>query len=365
MKPLELEKNNDSTLLTYTAENALIHTVVYAILFWYLPGITEGWRYLHYYALFGLAAFGAQPLIGILTDFVGNLHVLTQTGVMLVGIGFHMPTHFQTEYVTVETALTLRVVILGLGLALFRVSAGGAVLRRDEGKAYPIGVFLSSSALGVALAVFLPKLGYYLFPPLMLLAAISDPCAEWAKKLPPKKEKTSPVLAFTLILLAMAALFLRSFTETKAEILLPTDKKAVVLIALAILAGRVLSGFLKDWFGLLPTLVTLPISLFLLWKAESTKGLLLGLLLLNVTLPLLYYAVSSLLPRAPGMAFGLCSCVLFPAAWIAERGGLLLSESKKLIVIGAALALLTLIAYAVIAKDFRFLGKKKKGGKVK
>lgn len=365
---MELEKNNGATLTTYAVMNALIHTVVFAILFWYLPGITEGWRYLHYYALFGFCAYGTQPLIGLLSDFCERPHRLVQTGVMLVGVGYLFPIHFASEYITVETALDIRMVLLGLGLSFFRACAGGSVLRRDEGKALPIGTFLSTSALGIALAVFLPKLGYVLLPVLLFAASAPDRCEKWALSLPVREKKTSPVLSAVIAAALLGGIFLLSFTEVRGTALFPDGKKTAVLLALVILAGRIASGLCRDLLGFVPGMIALPAGFYLLFRTSAAPAHLAGLFLLNLAIPLLYFAVSRLLPRFEGFGFGLCSAVLFPAAWIANRGGLLwnVGDEKRLSALlfaGVVIAFCSLALYVLMTSDYRFLGRKKKAEK--
>jgi FSR family fosmidomycin resistance protein-like MFS transporter len=78
-------------------------------------------------------------------------------------------------------------------------------------------------------------------------------------------------------------------------------------VPLAAFAGKTLGGFIADRIGWLEatSLALVASTPLIVWGADHTPLLLLGMLLFQTTMPVTLIAVARALPRAPGVAFGL------------------------------------------------------------
>jgi len=363
---ISIQRSNSETLTTYTLISLLSHAVVYAFLIHSVPGYCDGWRYLTHLSTFGLCAFCFAPLMGILSDLTENCHLSAQLGVILQLCGILFPYEWKGDLMELPVTVTIKMVLLGLGFGLFHVSSATTVLRRDSGKSGPIGLLLAPGSLGLCAALIFPKIGFYALPVLTLCAALPDGCKAYGLSLPRNPKRRNPLL---MILAATACLLVLWLNQAQ----LPTldgidrkDKRALLLLALALAGGKAVGGYLCDLIG--PgALILLPLGGYLLGQ-ESTLIAAAAVAMLATAQPILIRLIADTMPRTPGLAYGLSTVPIFLMAWLKTRQSALLPSlpSPLLCAVFAALAALctmlilrkmgalpTLIGNAVAAKMTR------------
>ncbi len=350
-----IEKSNGDTLTTYSILNALLEGTAFGILRYMIQPRLMGWEFLHYLLLYEVLAFALRPLTGILTDLVSNKHLYVQTGVLLVFCGLLFPSRF-TRVVPYALGLKIKVCFAGIGFSLFRSAAEGSILRRSAHRARDIGIFLSTGAIGTAIVLLKPTFVYYFIPLAMFVASRDDRCREYGEMIAERNEeerktkKTAPVLAAALLAALTVAMFLRSFLGDKVDIALSAGKKEIVLLSLALIAGRFFGGYLTDFVGpVTVSLTTLPASAYLLLTMpDSLPATAAAIFFLNLSLPALYHSAGELIPRAPAFAAGLLSSTLLPAAIVCRRFEIEPVLERFLLIDGAALNLILLCTAAIV-----------------
>lgn len=319
-----IQRSNSETLTTYTVVSFLSHAVVYAFLLFSVPEYGDGWRYLHYLVTFDVCAFSAAPLMGIIADTVENCHRIAQCGVILQLCGILFPYKWEAEFLDLPVAITIKMILLGIGFGLFHVFAAATVLRRDCGRCLDIGIFLAPGSLGVAAILILPKLGYYALPLLAFAAAMSDNGKAFGLSLPRPKEKHFPLIAASGVLALLLALAVFSANLPSLDAIDRRDRLPLLLLACALAGGKVVGGLLCDLLGPISVLC-FPLGALLI-GSQSALVSALGTALFATAIPIAFRLVAGLIPSAPGFAYGLCSCVLFPIAWLHTRQPQILSS---------------------------------------
>lgn len=345
---ISIQRSNSELLTTYTVVSFFSHAVVYAFLIHSVPGYVDGWRYLNHLVTFGIATFAVAPIVGLCADLIENRHRIAQCGVILQLCGILFPYKWEAEFLELPVSIHIKMILLGLGFGLFHVFAAATVLRRDRGNCRDIGIFLAPGSLGIAAILIMPKLAYAMIPLLAFAAGLSDNCKQFGLSLPPPKERKFPPLT-ALAVLALLMVFALLHAHLPAlDAIDRRDRSALLLLALALAAGKAAGGFLCDWIGPI-TVLAFPIGALLMGK-ESTLLSTLGVLLLAAAVPVIVSLVARLIPSAPGFAYGLCSCLLFPMAWITTRTPELLPSLPSLIITACLTALVTLAVLVLCGK---------------
>ncbi len=310
------QRSSSETLTTSAIVSFFSHIVVYAFLLFSVPNYTSSWRYLHALLTFGTCAFLLAPLLGIVADLTENPHRIAQCGVMLQLCGILFPYHWKADFLGTPETVFIKMVFLGLGFGIFHTFAGANILRRDCGNASHIGIFLAPGALGLAAVLIMPLLGYYCLPLLALTAAMPDNCKAYGLSLPRAKEPHIPAISLGVGALLLLSLAFIAACIPSLDTLSMWDRRAVLLLALAMAGGRAAGGFLRDLLGPIAYLL-LPLGGILI--TADGKWHLIGVALLSAALPMIFRTVASLMPSAPGLAYGLCSAPLFVVAWLVTR----------------------------------------------
>ena len=106
----------------------------------------------------------------------------------------------------------------------------------------------------------------------------------------------------------------RSYIGT--EFAFGTEKSDFVLLAIGStsMLGKMAGGWISRWFGILRALIVMLVIVLvcMLTGSKSLMVLLLGLFMINCTMPITLYLANYVLPGREGLAFGILAAALMP-----------------------------------------------------
>lgn len=283
------------------------------------------------FLLYNFCAFALQLPLGAIIDVKGFSPIFAAVGCVLVGLGMYLG----------EIAAA---VAAGLGNAAFHVGAGVDILKRSEGRASLLGIFVSPGAIGVFLGSLLALPAYVRFvlmPISMVVFALlllwlcgkGEPATPSPFTLP---EKGSIIAAglLTVVLLRSLGGMAMNFSW-KSGVWAFSFMLCVVL-------GKTFGGIVGDRLGMKRTaILSLSGAAMLVVFGDSSPVLgILAALLFNMTMPLTLHRAAQLFGEYKGTAFGLLTLGLFI--------GFLPSYTNFGISGGTACALLSLLSLLLL-----------------
>ena len=253
--------------------------------------------------LYNTLAFSTQCLAGLAADRLRR-HVPAVCAAMLaVAAGWALPLPAWP-----------RVCLFGLGNSVFHVAAGVLTLERSDGRAGPLGVFVAPGAIGLALGTLLPEFGAA-YAALLALCAAAVPFAAAREPVSARGTKAGGGEAGTLLPVLLAlAVAVRAVGGTAVSFPWKSGAVPAMLTAAFVFAGKTAGGFACDRLGARRTaLISVPAAALLIafcasWMLPS----LLGQLALNLTMPVTLWLLYRALPDEPGFSFGLAASALWP-----------------------------------------------------
>lgn len=267
------------------------------------------------FVVYNVLAFLTQPLTGLLADRMRDRHwmllaavVLMLAAVMTVTFGFPFAGY-------------LAPVLLGLGNSLFHVWGGKQVVLKAGNDMRALGLFVSTGAFGLAVAmVFFSLSLLYIFLLALCLLAVAY------LKLEQNDERVGDTLQDTpwssrvrqsrwlLLLVIVAFVMFRSFMGESFSSAIVKDDMVVLLIGLTAMLGKMAGGWMARRIGILLTLaaVLVVVSGCLLCRSSERAVMLTGLFAVNCTMPVTLYWANGLLTGREGLAFGLLAAALIP-----------------------------------------------------
>lgn len=311
--------------------HAIVDACSVAILFWGLksvPAAAEGAtlpeddRWLRF-ALYTVLAFGTQFALGAIADRWRAYRATVLTGLALIAGG--------AAIFTLHPLAAL--IVAALGNAAFHVGGGGLVLSRAPQRAAAAGIFVGPGAIGLAAGMWfgraLDPAPLLLLIPLAVCAALATPwpdVGEPAHTVSQRPLTLSRWLATVCAAAIIVAIAIRSANGQDVPAVYAGAKGVLWGLAVASCLGGMLGGLLADRIGWLPTCVlALVVSTPLLGAfVQYAPAAIIGMLLVQMTMPVTLVAMLRLTPGEPGLAFGLTAlAVLFgvvpayvlPAAW--------------------------------------------------
>lgn len=294
---------------------------------------------------YDLIAFGSQVLLGWLTDRFATPKRAVLFGLALTALSLML---YRTNVVATVAAA-------GIGNALFHLGAGAAVLRGTLERAAPSGVFVAPGALGLALGIAYGALPFRgpVWPLLGLvltaLVAVSlrrgdeaSPCIDAELASPLTTRHGTAKLAIVLLLFSIAVRSLVGMSAARGY-----ARTDLLMIGLPISAfvGKSLGGYLADRLGWTETSVAaLLLCMPLITLAPPTWCLLMGLLALQMTMPVTLTAIARALPQRLATAFGWACLALIIGALPTMLPQWLWLGSRPLLVLWIVLAAASLYA---------------------
>ena len=280
---------------------------------------------------YNVLAFMSQPLTGLMADRMTQRHWLLLLTAVLLTVAVAMAS----LPVKAEWLLILVAVGLGAGNSLFHVWGGKQTVVKMGNDMRALGVFVSTGALGLAIgAVFCSwalLYGLLLVFVTMAIAYVrwdeagdtggqaplcSASCAQdGASPRVSGVAAMTPVTVWTLVVALMLFVGYRSFAGEVFSSGITKSQSLILIIGAVAMLGKMAGGWIARWMGILKSLMLAGVALCFLFRSNLVWVLLLGIFLMNCTMPITLYLANLLLPKREGLAFGLLAAALIPG-WL-------------------------------------------------
>lgn len=291
-------------------------------------------------------AFSTQCVAGLLLDRAGAARadryfgIAEACGMGMTAAGAGIITLTARGPGASFPVLMAVICVIGLGNSLFHVAGGIVTYRRSGGKASPLGIFVAPGAFGVTLGTLFPKLVW--LAALLLAAAAVFTAVIYGRM----RENNAPSSDNGLIgqederfptvcvILLTAAVAVRAIGGSAVTFPWKTGAAAALLLTLSVFLGKSLGGYVCDRTGAAKlAAVTIPAAALLTaFFPHVMPASLAGQLLINLSMPVTLWLLHRLLPKEPGLAFGLAASALWPgtaAGMLIELSG----ASRRLLII--------------------------------
>lgn len=266
---------------------------------------------------YDLIAFGAQTFLGALVDRLARPRTTVLVGLVATA----------ACVAVLPYAPTTAMILAGAGNALFHVGAGSLTLCMSGGRAAPPGIFVGPGALGLAFGTWLGKQGVYVPWPFYAALALCF-AATLAFREPteygvvvdarsPTAASTSspsPTIRFGLAVVALLlfSIVVRSLVGFAGCHDCPRGPTTLVALGLAAFSGKALGGVVSDRLGWAEVsvgalLLSAPLIAF---GGANVAMVAAGMFLFQMTMPVTLSAVALVMPKRPGLAFGLTCLAL-------------------------------------------------------
>ena len=231
--------------------------------------------------------------------------------------------------------------LLGIGNSFFHVWGGKLTAVKTNNDIRALGVFVSTGAMGLAVAMVLCswQLLYLMLLALSLLAVLYIMMAKDLETAATQIENTKytkletlfptlPLMPHSMrylpktiniviclaMVIIMAVVLFRSFIAESFSSGIVKSNTMILAIGAAAMLGKVTGGWLTQKFGIVKAMVSVLfiVLMCLLAKSSNIAILLTGLFMINCTMPVTLYLANILLRGREGLAFGLLAAALIP-----------------------------------------------------
>ena len=301
--------------------------------------------------MYSVLAFVSQPLTGMMADGLKARHWLLVVSSLLLTLAVAVASLIALlmtealkvmEGATGEWLLTLVAVLLGAGNSLFHVWGGKQTVVCMGNDMRALGVFVSTGALGLSVGFVCCSwvLLYALLLAVVALAIVylrseecgvwseecgvwSVECGVWSEECGVRSEvaprSLSPLSAWTAVVLLMLFVAYRSFTGEVFSRGITKSQTLILVIGAVSMLGKMAGGWIAHRVGILLSMavVLAGVGLCLLFRGDSVAVLLMGIFLMNCTMPVTLFLANDVLPGREGLAFGLLAAALIPGYLLA------------------------------------------------
>ncbi len=332
MKAYKPNTTNKSLSIRYAIMSACLSAICHSVIISHFSYSMSYDRISMLIILFNVISVGAMGIISVFADRVENKHTGVRLAVLITVLGYYLPLSFGGN---------LKVVLLGLGSALYHSFASSSVLSRSNGKSRDIALLLGAQSIGLAFASFSGFFGH-LFAPLLMIFAI--PSDKYQKpELPEEMAETKLPPSLLPLAFLMLSYLLISYEFSSLSFPWNVWHKTQFELLLAIGVGRMLGGFISDRLGRIITVAASACggTLLIYFCADDKRLSIAGLILLSMSLAPILTAVTRLMPNKPAFSFALASA----SAYLGQvLWGFIGFKSISLLLICAAVIAVTVAA---------------------
>ena len=287
--------------------------------------------------MYSVLAFVSQPLTGMMADGLKARHRLLVVSSLLLTLAVAVASLIALlmtealkvmEGATGEWLLMLVAVLLGAGNSLFHVWGGKQTVVCMGNDMRALGVFVSTGALGLSVGFVCCSwvLLYALLLAVVALAIVylrSEECGVWSEECGVRSEvaprSLPPLSAWTAVVLLMLFVAYRSFTGEVFSRGITKSQTLILVIGAVSMLGKMAGGWIAHCVGILLSMavVLAGVGLCLLFRGDNVAVLLMGIFLMNCTMPVTLFLANDVLPGREGLAFGLLAAALIPGYLLA------------------------------------------------
>lgn len=272
-----------------------------------------GHKYIEYtlyiFVIYNSLAFIFQPFIGIIIDkyFLGKSIIVFSVICLLLGI--------------IINNWLISIIFLGIGNQIFHVIGGKICTNIDSSKASHLGVFVSLGAIGLTLGSNFYELNIIVYGALtlyLILSIIVILCIKNYEQTVMESQHKPNGRVFLGTSLMVIVVFLRSFLGKIIYFDFEISLTLVVLFAFLGALGKLIGGFIRDKFGSLITIITSMgiCCIILIFFSNSIVLMSIGMVLINISMPISLYELNKLNQGHEGFNFGILASVLFPGVFL-------------------------------------------------
>ena len=308
--------------------------------------------------VYNVLAFVSQPLTGMMADRMTARHWLLIASSLLLTLAVACASMIPTLMSETpnlmwdglgEGLLILVAVLLGAGNSLFHVWGGMQTVIKTGNDIRALGVFVSTGALGLAVGLVCRSWAL-LYGLLLAYVAVGiayvhsefvsarageseDTRIERGRIRPPLTPPTqegklpqesscahaSAYLRLLAVVLLMLFVCCRSFVSEVFSAGMTKTQELILLIAVGSMLGKMAGGWIARWMGVWRSLAVIlaGVVVCIVFSGYCEPVLLVGIFLMNCTMPITLYLANVLLPRREGLAFGLLAAALIPGYLLA------------------------------------------------
>lgn len=258
-------------------------------------------------------AFAGQTPVGVVTDWLRSYRGSAVLGALLAVAALLLGSRWPV----------VAVVTVGVGNALFHVGAGAHVLRSSGDRAAESGLFVGPGAVGLFAGIWAASHFVDLRWVLVGLLSVFAPVMVWlvraegealAATALPRIRAGGVWLAVASATLLLGSIAVRALVGGGvAGAWRGVSVGVMALLAVAACCGKMLGGIVGDrvgwtWSSVVALVLAAPLVSVFVLRPEAA---ILGMLLFQMTMPVTLKAVHHLIPRQPGIAFGVPCLALF------------------------------------------------------
>lgn len=287
---------------------------------------------------YNLLAFLSQPLTGWMADRIRHKHWMLLGAVMLFAVAVLVTPLVMSS--GGESTMFAVAALLGIGNSLFHVWGGKQVVLQVGNDIRALGVFVSTGAFGLAVAmVFCSWTLLYIFLLAIIVLATAYVMTDKSesqehiqhKKLPTNSAHRSPLnpqpspnsahrstltAQRIIFVLAIAAFVMfRSYLGKEFSLGAANTDAMILLVGFVTMLGKMAGGWISRWMGVVKALTMILIVVLVCMLTQRYSPVLpalAGLFMINCTMPITLYLANSVLSEREGLAFGILAAALMP-----------------------------------------------------
>ena len=283
---------------------------------------------------YNVLAFLTQPLTGLLADSVRRPHLLLLVSILLLAFAVLLSVIVVMTRAGEMPFFYAVASLLGLGNSFFHVWGGKQVALKTCNDIRSLGVFVSTGAMGLAV-------GYVFYSWLLLcllllslnvLALVyvweEDRRYRWDRRnrydsgnrYGDEKVFSLPLVLLFVVLLMVAVMFRSLVGECFTSDGVVSGSEMTLLVGCVAMLGKMAGGWLARGLGWVKSLALILLGVLVCWfmRGQGIALALVGLFVVNCSMPITLWLANVVLKGREGLAFGLLAAALIPGYLISQ-----------------------------------------------
>lgn len=280
---------------------------------------------------YNLLAFLSQPLTGWMADRIRHKHWMLLGAVMLLAVAVLVTPLVMSS--GGESTMFAVAALLGIGNSLFHVWGGKQVVLQVGNDIRALGVFVSTGAFGLAVAMvfcswtllYIFLLGIIILATAYVMTDKSESQEHIQRKEPStltaqpssylaQRSTLNPQRVMFVLAIAAFVMF-RSYLGKEFSLGAANTDAMILLLGFVTMLGKMAGGWISRWMGVVKALTMILIVVLVCMLTQRYSPVLpalAGLFMINCTMPITLYLANSVLPEREGLAFGILAAALMP-----------------------------------------------------